>query len=133
MRASLKALEVGKRPPGRNLETPVLNNQLSIQQLTQEARKQSSTPPSSISQISRLQPSVPSNRRNQRTAQVKNDRTKQMAEFLENDAELLQLLRNLTNQTSQKTDPEAVEMSTAFLQMMKRVSAERRQNTFGKV
>lgn len=111
----------------------ILNNQPSIQQLTQEARTQSSTPPSSVSQTSRLQPSEPSNRRNRRPAQVRNGRTRQMAEFLENDAELVQLLRNLTNQTSQITDPEAVEMSTAFLQMMKRVPAERRQNTFGKV
>lgn len=34
-----------------------------------------------------------------------------MAELFENDAELVQLLRNLINQTSQIAGPEAVAMS----------------------
>lgn len=42
-----------------------------------------------------------------------------MAELFENDAELVQLLRNLINQTSQIAGPEAVAMSTAFVQMIK--------------
>lgn len=47
-----------------------------------------------------------------------------MAELFENDAELVQLLRNLINQTSQISGPEAVAMSTAFVQMIKSVPKE---------